>query len=167
MPKRFKCSRGWWKLTWRACSSAKLEPDPSVLPPPPLSFLFLYLTLSVVPWKYQESMTLKSYPMTTLFPDTFTPSNVQLCNSTRSTRVYIILREVQLSWRGARDQGGGDTTPLLNTCRPSIKGCTYKSTKVHTHTPYQSILISKVKFENNQKSKNQWECIYFIDWMLK
>jgi hypothetical protein len=80
------------------------------------------------------------------------PSNVQLCNSNKSTCGHIILWEVRLSWRGVRDRGrGGTTSPPLNTCRPSIKGYTYKSIIIHTHTLDQSI-ISKVTIE---KTKNK------------
>jgi hypothetical protein len=91
-----------------------------------------------------------------------TPSIVQLCKSNTSTCVRTILQELQLSWRGARDQGGGYNPPALNTCRPSIKWNSYQSTIIHIHTSYQSIL-PKVMIDRTKKRKNQCICKYFID----
>jgi hypothetical protein len=58
----------------------------------------------------------------------------------------IILQEVWLSWRGARDRGGGRQLPLQpNTCRPNIKGWVNK-------IPYSVFMFPKI---HNPKKRNK------------
>ncbi len=80
---------------------------PLYFPPPPVFFChlpYLYLENTMKPWHlnpilWQHYALMHSHSQ-----------QIQLHNFHKSTCVHITLREVRLSWRGTRGQGG-DTTP--------------------------------------------------------